>query len=103
MATAPRVVCGNPTPTTPSYRFGAGRFHDPSGSAELLALPGGVVVVDGALVVVDPRRCLLAADAGRGDALGELERPTPVTATTTPATTRSPRIPSATSKRFDID
>jgi hypothetical protein len=102
MATAPRVVWGNPTPTTPSYRLGAGRFHDPNGSAELVALPG-VVVVGAGLVVVDPWWCLLAAGSVRLDALGDAERPTPVTAMTMPATTRSPRTPSATTKRFDID
>jgi len=52
MATAPRVVWGNPTPTTPSYRLGAGKFHDPSGSDELLEALGVVVVVV-VVVVVD--------------------------------------------------
>jgi hypothetical protein len=102
MATAPRVVWGNPTPTTPSYRFGAGRFHNPNGSDELFAVLGLVVTVVDGFVEPDPPWCLLTAADGRGETSGDPGVRGPVTAMTIPATTKSPRTPSAATKRFDI-
>jgi hypothetical protein len=60
------------------------------------------VVVDG-LVVADPWWRLLVAALDRREALGEPDRPTPVSATTMPAITNRASTPSAPSRRFDID